>query len=268
MNADFHAVTRERHAQRSWRKFSSYQWAAGANLVPIVAPELATAAMHLPIGFVHKEGEPPLTVAVLGFEPGVNLFVAADGRWLGGYVPAMLRMRPFALLPAPDGKLVLCVDEAAGEVRELPGAPGTEPFFTPEGELAPAVKQVMEFVSRVEDNKAPTAAAAAALKEHGLLVPWKITLQTDAGPREVEGLLKVEEAKIAGLPDEAFLALRRAHALPLLYAHLLSSQNMPLLGQLARARAAALKQQNVMPVTANGELDLSFMNGGDTLRFS
>lgn len=263
-----HPVTRERHGDNRWRRYSSYQWANGANLVPIVAPELAAAAISLPIAFTLRDDAPPLTVAVLGFEPGINLFVGGDGRWIGGYVPALLRMRPFMLVPTQDGKRVLCIDEAAGDVGPLQGVPDTEPFFTPEGELAPPVKQVMEFVSRIEDAKAATEAAAAALQKHELLVPWQITLQGDAGPRHVQGLSRVDEAKLAQIPDDAFLDLRRANALPLLYAHLLSTQHMGLLGRLAQARAAAIAQQKVMPVTAGGELDLSFMNGGDTLRFS
>ena len=267
MNATMHPVSLSRHGALRWRRYSSYQWAAGQNLVPIFAPELAAAAVQLPIAFVQKD-EAVVPVAVLGLEPGVNLFVGADGRWIGGYTPAALRMRPFALLPAADGKRVLCVDEVAGEVGELQGVPDTEPFFTPAGDLAPAVAQVMAFVSQIEDAKAYTATAATAIKNHGLLAPWSIKIETDEGPRQVEGLLRVDETALAAVSDESFLDLRRTNALPLLYAQLLSSQHIALLGLLARARAAAIRQQKVMPVTANGELDLSFMNGGDTLRFS
>lgn len=267
MTSPYQPISPLRHAQRSWRRYTNYLWAATQTVAPIVAPEVAHAALQFPIGFVDT-GDKVITVGVLGLEAGANLFVGGDGRWLGGYIPAALRMRPFALLPTTDGKKVLCVDEVAGEVGEAVGAPDTEPFFAPDGELAPAVRQVMEFVSNIENAKAPTEAAAAALKQHGLLVPWAISIETDEGPRAVEGLLRADEPALGRLGDEAFLELRHANALPLLYAHLLSTQHLALLAQLGRARAQAIRQQKVMPVTPSGELDLSFMNAGDTLRFS
>lgn len=41
------------------------------------------------------------------------------GRWTGPYTPAVFRAAPFALQPAPDGRLLLCVDERVGRVRPM-----------------------------------------------------------------------------------------------------------------------------------------------------
>jgi hypothetical protein len=261
-----HPVTPQRHAGKRWRRFSSYSWAMNQTLVPLVMAELASACANLPIAFV-QQGEGVLATAMLGLEPGSNLLIGGDGRWIGGYVPALLRMRPFVLMPTEDGRRVLCVDEAAAQITDAVDAPDTEPFFDAQGQLAPATQQVLEFMSRVEDAKAPTAAACAALQRHQLLAPWPVTLQTEQGTRRAEGLLRVNEEAFNALSDEAFLDLRHSGALPLVYTHLLSLQHMKLMVELARARASAMKQP-VTPVTPSGDLDLSFLSGGDTLRFS
>ncbi|WP_428566294.1 SapC family protein [Ramlibacter sp.] len=258
-----HPVTPARHTERRWHRYVSYDWAAPQVIVPLVGMELARAAVTLPIAFVQQPGT-VASVAVLGLEPGVNLFVGADGRWIGGYVPAMLRSRPFLLLPAPDGRRVLCVDEAAGRVQV--GGAG-EPFFDAEGKLAGVVGQVFDFLSQLENARQAMARACDAIHASGVLVPWAIQVKTDNGERRTEGLLRVDEEKLAALSSDEFLKLRETGALTAIYAHLLSTQHIALLGELGRARFAS-RNPPVMPVTSGGDLDLSFLQGGDTLRFS
>src|SRR3954465_962921 len=108
---EFTAVTRERHASKAWRRYTSYAFAAGDAALPLVASELAQAVMTMPVAFVKQDGRFVL-MAVLSLTPGRNLFVAPDGRWLGEYVPALLRSHPFRLLrPESAAESILCVDE-------------------------------------------------------------------------------------------------------------------------------------------------------------
>jgi hypothetical protein len=204
---------------------------------------------------------------VLGLERGVSLFVASDGRWMGGYVPALLRSRPFALLTAQDGRKVLCVDEEAASVSPRQDSRDAQPFFGANADLAPGLQQFMGFLSTVDTNREATAKACAVLDSHGVVVPWEIKLQVEKGTRSVEGLYRVDEAALLALPDEAFLELRRAGALTLVYAQMISIAQMAALGQRASARLAAL-QAPMTPVTPSGDLDLSFLERGGTLRFS
>jgi hypothetical protein len=260
----FHPVTPERHSSRWWHPPSSYSWAARDAVVPLVGSELARAALHLPVAFM-RQGEALMPFAIAGLEPGVSLFVAHDGTWTGGYVPAALRSRPFALLPAPDGRKVLCIDEEAGRLSTQQGASG-HPFFGDGGTLSPGLQQFVDFLSAVESSREATRQSCAALEAHGVLVPWEINLQTDAGLRRLEGLLRVDEGRLNALADQAFLDLRRTGALAVGYGQLLSGAHMQALGQRASARLAAL-QQPMTPVTPSGDLDLSFLESGDTFRF-
>lgn len=261
----YHPITFDRHGGKRWQRHASYAFTAHQSLVPIVGTELGAAALSLTIAFVaHGEGFVP--VAVLGLEPAKNLYVAADGRWLGSYVPAAFRSYPFAELPMSDGRPVLCVDEASGLVSEVDGPLGGELFFNTDGTLAPPTRTVLDFLQEMAASRPRILMATASLQTHGLLQPWQTQVQIGATQVNVEGLYRVDEAAMGALADEAFLELRRSGALPLAYTHLVSTQNLQALGSLANEQARAVQAQQ-LPVTAAGELDLSFLQG-DTLRFS
>jgi hypothetical protein len=262
---DFHPVTPDRHGSSWWHAPSSYSWAAGDAVVPLVGSEITRAALHLPVAFMRTSNDEFMLFAVVGLEPGVSLFVAHDGTWTGGYVPAALRSRPFALLPLEDGRRVLCIDEAGGRVSPEQSNSG-HPFFSEGGKLSASLQQFMDFLSAVEESRLWVRKACVALAAHGLMAPWEIELKTDNGIRRLDGLFRADEAKMNTLAGDAYLELRGTGAVALAYAQLLSGPHIQALGQRASARLAAL-QQPMTPVTASGDLDLSFLERGDTLRF-
>ena len=244
-------ITQTRHAAMRWRRSGSYAFAAGSAVIPLVGAELARAALAFPIALI-GEGEAFVPAAVLGLEPNRNLFVASDGRWLGGYVPAALRGYPFVLGRTEDGQQLLCFNEASGLLTD--GPPG-ERFFEDDGTPAETVRQMLDFLTNIEQNRAVTAAACAALQAKDLIEPWPITLKTDQGERKIEGLFRVNEAALNALDDEAFLGLRKTGVLPLAYAQLLSMQQLRVLGELAAAHAP-----RTQPVQLGQDLDLSWLD--------
>lgn len=246
-------ITPSRHAARRWRRNDSYAFAAVRAVVPLVGAELARAIVTFPVALI-REGEGFVPAAVLGLEPNRNLLVAEDGRWLGGYVPAALRAYPFALGRVEEGQQLLCIDEASGLITD---GPGGERFFDDDGKPAEAVRQVMDFLTQVEQNRAATAAACAALQAKNLIEPWPITLTTEQGERKIEGLFRANEAALNAMDDEAFLTLRKTGALPLAYAQLLSMQQLAVLGRFAQARAPRPQQ-----VQLGKDLDLSWLDSG------
>lgn len=269
---DIQALLPERHGSRRFRRYAHYQHAAADAVVPLVAQELPRAALAMPIGFV-QSGERFLPVAVQGLVPGRNLWVAADGRWLGAYVPALYRSYPFLLAPTEDGRQVLCVDEASGLLSDAEG----EPLFTENGQPMQAVRDILDFLSKVSDNRVATERMCATLGDLKLLRPWPIQIQTEQGVQPVQGLWQVDEAALNQLPSAEFETLRQSGALPMVYCQLLSTQHLPRLGQLAQAHAqfeARMKaaagtsgQAAGLPTTATGDLDLEFLKGSETLTF-
>src|SRR5690606_2302938 len=106
--AELTVISRENHANKRWKRYTSYLFAATEAVAPLVAQELPRACLVLPIGAVQTQnGSQP--VAAQGLPPGKNLFVAPAGRWIRPYVPAAYRGYPFVLANTQDGKRVLCV---------------------------------------------------------------------------------------------------------------------------------------------------------------
>jgi hypothetical protein len=258
--AQLTVISREQHAGKRWKRYTSYSFAAGDAVAPLVAQELPRACLSLPIGFVKAANDVYQVVAVQGLQPGTNLWVAPDGRWLGGYVPAAYRGYPFVLANAEDGRRVLCVRGDSDLVNETDG----EPFFDEEGKPAKPVQDVLNFLEQVANNGRSTSRLCALLAEHGVIQPWEIQLKAGDGEQKVQGLYRIDEAALNALPVEAFDALRKGGALPLVYCQLLSMQHLPKLGQLASRHAAA--QAALAP--EGGDLDLEFLHDDGNIRFS
>jgi len=254
-----HAVSRTTHAGKRWRRYESYAFAAQDALAPLVAQELPRAVLHLPMAFAVESGQ-FTPVALLGIQPGQNLLVAPDGRWLGAYTPAAYRAHPFALAHLPDGQQVLAFDADSGLLTES----GGEPFFDSDGRPAQAVQDIFACLTQVHAQRELTQRICKALAEHQLIQPWPITVQAAGGARQIEGLYRIDEAALNALPAEALKALQQAGALPVAYCQLLSMQHLPLLGQLAQARHPAAPP---LPTAPHGELDLSFLSHNGTFSF-
>jgi len=252
-------ISREKHANKRWKRYTSYDFAATDAVAPLVAQELPRACLSLPIGFV-KAGDGFQLVAVQGLVPGKNLWVRPDGRWAGPYVPAAYRGYPFVLANTEDGKRVLCVREDSGLISAVEG----EPVFDAEGNPAKPVQDVLNFLDQVSGNAKVTARQCALLAEHDLIQPWNVQLKTGSGEQPVQGLFRVDEAALNALPPESFEALRKGGVLPLVYCQLLSMQHLQVLGKLANDHAEAKKL--LEPET--GDLDLEFLHDDGNIRFN
>jgi hypothetical protein len=262
----FVAVSREGHEQKKWRRYESYTFAAADALAPIVVAELANAMPSMPLAFSEQSGGYTL-VAVLSLSPARNMFVGADGRWLGRYVPSWFRGHPFRMFPQQGtDKLVLCVDEESGLVVERSAA--GEEFFDPEGNPSPALKSLFEFLMQVERSRRVTDLAVAALAEAGVIRPWQIKLKTKTGQGEqaIGGLHHIDEVALSALPDDVFLKLRKtAAALPITYAQMLSAAQLGIFEHLDRLqKQAASPSVTTLPETIDSLFE---MPGDDVIRF-
>lgn len=260
---NFQAVSKTTHADKRWKLFSNYAFTSQDAVAPLVVDELPPALMHMPIAFIKQQDQYAL-VAVLGLQAGQNLFVATDGRWLGGYAPAVYRGSPFQLARTDDDQQALVVDADSGLVNDTEG----EAFFDEEDKPTQRVRDIFDFLLKVQTSRALTQRICAVLAEHQLIQPWPINVKDEAGERQVEGLYRIDEAAMNTLAPEAFEALRQSGALPVAYCQLLSMQHLQTLGKLAEAHASAKAQsQAALPTTDTGELDLEFLNNNGTISF-
>jgi len=260
---NFQVVPKTTHADKRWKRYDNYHFASLDAVAPLVVQELPRALMYLPFGFI-KQHDVFVLVAVLGLQSGQNLFATADGRWIGGYTPAADRGYPFQLAAAPDGRSVLIIDEDSGLASDTEG----EAFFDEVGNPAKADKDVLDFLSQVQSNRALTQRICAVLTERHLIQTSTITVRGETGERKVEGLYRIDEAAMNALAPEAFEAMRQPGALPIAYYQLLSMQHLQALGKIAEVHASAqTSAQAALPVSPTGELDLEFLNNNGTISF-
>ncbi len=261
----YQALSKKAHAGQRLKGHSSFAFADGDALAPLVQQELSKACMELPIAFV-QIGENLTPMAIQGFEPGKNLRVAPNGQWLGKYIPALYRGYPFALLPDQNGKLALCFDGDSQLVNEAEG----EAIFDAEGKPSQVVQNVLNFLNQIEQNRALTQRLCQSLADHKLLQPWPITVQTEDGTEKtIQGLLRVDEAALNQLGSTALQGLQRSGALAIAYMQLLSMQHLATIANLSRSQAKYRKEQgeHALVNKASGELDLEFLNGNGTFSF-
>ena len=261
---NIHPVSLARHGNKRWRRPSSYNFAAANSLVSLVTAELPKAVISMPIGLVEdRDGFSP--VAIVGFEPGFNVFVSDNWKWLGQYIPAALRGYPFQLAKMEDGSQVLCVDEDNDLISE--GASG-DAFFAEDGRPSPALSAIFNFLAELEKNRQLTARACAVLKEQDLIIPWPITVEKDGGNQQISGLFQIDEARLNALSAEALKAVQAAGGLVIAYCQLLSKQHLQVLARLAQLQASARTQANSLSnIAPDGELNLEFFNKGGTFSF-
>ncbi|MBU0726191.1 MAG: SapC family protein [Alphaproteobacteria bacterium] len=251
-------VSAERHAGKFWQPFPNYGFAAGEAVLPLTVTEVMRASSDLAIGFMRQD-EIVAPVAICGLMPGQNLYVAPDGRWLGSYVPASLRSYPFALVAGPEGERVVCFDEESGLLSMNSG----EPFFDDDHKPVGRFAQVVDFFTQLERDRQATRTYCDLIDRQGLFSDWQMKVDAGQGIQEVTGLLRVDEVALNNLSDEAFLQCRHAGILPLIYAHLLSTNRLSELSRLSQVQAQLAGQQ---PQTRLE--DVFALPGADDLEFN
>lgn len=250
-------VSRQRHGNKQWQRFSSYSFAAKDALAPLALAELPKAAAALPIAFI-LQNDRYIPAALMGFQAGQNLMVSPTGQWLGRYIPAAYRSYPFMLLKTEDGQQqVMCIDETAGL---LSGGSGGELFFDRDDQPSKAITQILDFLNQTSASRKAAEAAGAALQRHSLICSWPLTVQSASGEQRVDGLFQVDEAALNALAADALLELRDAGALVVAYLQLLSMQH---LGELARL---ATERNSISAASADTDIN-GLANPGGTFSF-
>jgi hypothetical protein len=256
-------IGRSHHQAYRWLRYPNYRFSGKDVAAPIVGAEIAKAVLSMPIAFVTR-GSSFQLAAMLSAVPGMNMFVSPDGRWLSGYIPAVIRAYPFRLLtPQGEGEPILCIDEESGLLSRDDET--GEPFFDTDGAVSPQLGAVLNFLGECERSRAVTDLAVAALEQANLIVPWQIKIHTEQGEQSVEGLYKIDEAALNALPTESFEKLRATGALPIAYGQLFSMNQLSVFKTLADLQAKmAPKPAAALPDTLDKLFD---MGNTDVLRF-
>jgi hypothetical protein len=248
------AISKTEHANKHFIARQGYSFAAKQQVVPILLAELTKLIPLYAIGFIHQQ-EAYIPVVLTGIGGEQNLFVNADGKWIGSYVPAVFRGYPFALADN-KGEKVLCIEET-----HLSDS-GGQPLFDSEGNLTKLVQDTLNFLNECEKNRRVTQKACAALNKVEVIEKWPLKIKQQKGqePVQVNGLYRISEQALNELDAESFAGLRKNGALALAYSQLFSMNQIDQLVQWAKFHAQQAQAQQ--------EPDIEQLFGNDdTLHF-
>jgi hypothetical protein len=226
--------------------------------------EVARAALAMPLAFIEQSGR-YLLVALMSPIAGRNLFVGPAGQWLGSFVPAALRGYPFSVRRVEGSdKSVLCIDEDSGWIVEGDTNPDATKFFEQDGVPSAALKAILDFIGQVEQNRTGTDLAVAALAEAGVIQSWPLTVEQENKQTPVKGLHRIDEPALNALDDETFLKLRKASALILAHAQLMSMQMVGVFQHLLAMQQRLTPQAQPLPSVSS----LFPTDDGGTIKFN
>ena len=179
-------------------------------------------------------------IAVFGLSGGQNLCVEGDS-WRVRYVPAVLRLYPFALARVGPTEMVVCFDESWGGF----GSQG-EALFNDQGEPSAFTLNVQKQLENFEVEVERTRQAGALLMEKGLLRDMRFDATLPDGSKlAVDGFLTIDEEKLGALSDADVLEFHRNGLMGLIHAHQISLANMAKLVEwhIERMAPAAANQK-------------------------
>lgn len=198
-------------------KASDFSHVADQHIVPVTLHEIGRAATEYPIVFVkNNETGEFQSVAMLGLKPGQNLSVK-DGKWLGLYIPAVVRDYPLGLVLNPEvkDKVWIGIREEANEVSKEEG----EALFDGENETPYLEARKKALITHFEQDQA-TRGILGFLAEKELLISQTLTVDVAGEKRNINGLYLIDEQKLNALSDEDFLALKQRGLLGPIFGHL------------------------------------------------
>jgi SapC len=224
------------------------QYGDSVHAVQVMPGELPTLCGFYPVMISgDKEGQMAL-IAVLGLEPGENLYLNGN-QWDAGYLPLTLRQQPFTITRentlGDDGKITkvpsLAIDMDSPRISKEEG----HDIVDENGEPTAYFREINGIIQTIAKELPVTGALLNKLRELDLIQPLASELRlADGKTRRLQGLNTINEIKLRELPEEEILKLHANGFLDCIYSIRASLGHMGGLAQRknARLRAAGLAQ--------------------------
>ncbi|MFC6440079.1 SapC family protein [Bowmanella sp. JS7-9] len=228
-------LNKNTHAKLKIKSTANFSHVAQQHLIPVVVQEFIPVSSSFPIIFVKEsaESENFVPVALMGLTKGENLYVNSE-RYDEIYVPAALRNYPLSIAGDEEkGQFFVCIDESSELVNEDEGTA----LFNDDGSETEYLQKRRDFTGKFIENMQTTKSFMKFLQDNELLVSNDLTVKIDSGETfNLNGIFRVDEEKLAGLDEAKFEDMRKRGALPAIYAHLNSLQQVQ---RVAKRKAAA-----------------------------
>lgn len=227
------------------RKDKPFKFAAQGHVVPLTVAEFPLACISYPIIFAGDQRQP---LAVMGLNPGQNIFVEADGGFqVGSYVPAYIRRYPFVLAnDDAQQRMIVCIERPS----ELFSEENPDmPLFDENGEPSEYTKNSIKFCEDFETERRRTESFVQLLTDLDLFETKTAVFRPmlangqQGEPQKIADYFGVSEEKLRALPAEKLVELRDSGALEKIYNHLSSLAGWDRLIAIATMRNAQAQQQ-------------------------
>lgn len=191
-----------------------------------VPSEFRRLACEYPILFrFDSEARVFSALALLGFEPGENLFVES-GRWDASVRPLAMAVQPFLVGRPRDGDGPAQVHIDMGHAKIAAGGEGVR-VFDDAGQATPYLEEIAAMLGALDEGYRASGAFFAALDRYDLLEPFSMDVTLDnGGSHRLVGYHLVNEEKLAGLEPAVIVELHGAGYLEPLYMALASIGNL------------------------------------------
>jgi hypothetical protein len=233
MTQNFVPVTREAHQNKKIKPIQTFSFASEIHMVSVMMHEFQNAASVYPIVFLEDtERDIFRPMALLGLDPGINLFVN-DGKWKAPYIPAIIRRYPFALArTSNDDQFTICIDDTSEAVNEEEG----QPMYNDDGTIGPVMEQVKQYLTGLQQMETITTNFCKKLKDKYMFTPLNMHVREAETVKRLTGAYAIHEERLNNLSDTDFLEFRKNNFLPAIYSHLTSLSQINRLVELRSSR--------------------------------
>jgi SapC len=186
-------------------------WGDDLMSVPVFPDEIRSLQAHYPVVFQKAaDGSGFQPIAMLGFEPGQNLFLGPQG-WDVPCLPMAVERQPF-LIGRDGEELLVHVDMDSPRVSSTEG----EAVFLPQGGATDYLERINSLLLAIHEGVQRVPVFVNALLDHDLLESFVLDVELpDGSQSRLAGLYTINEERLARLNGPALEALSRAgHLLP------------------------------------------------------
>ncbi len=183
------------------------------NMVPVVISEFLRLVVHYPIVFT-KSSETGnfVCVALLGFEPGENLFWN-NNQWQSIYTPLNIMRQPF-FIGKENNQILICIDTDSSTLKSGQG----EAIFDSTGKETGYLQKIKSRLAELLDGETSTQDFIKALLALNLIMPMALDISfANTQQQRVQGLYTINEERLAQLDTNQLFSLQQQGYLQPIY---------------------------------------------------
>ena len=215
-------LNKKEHKTFNLERSFNYSFCERDNLCPVTMAEIPHIIQQAPLVFVKNDQDIFGVFMLQSYTQEANNFCDKKGKWIGPYIPAHYRQYPFYLADSMSGKeKIFCFDQSSNLINEKISKTSV-PLFDEQGDLTDHIKNVINFVKEIEQNKKVTQKIVNAIEKNSLFEKWNLKIKSQDKEVSVNGLWTINKTKLATLPENALSELHKLNAFELIYGHFFS----------------------------------------------